>query len=563
MRSRWLAGPVCLAIVVTLADAIKPVLIDDTAYITYARHIADHPLDPYGFEMFWYTYPHPAMEVLAPPVVLYWLALCIRLFGDNPVFLKLWMFPFAWIFERSLESLLRRFARGTEAAALPLIVLSPAVLPSMNLMIDIPAAALGLAALAVFIRSADSRSAWLAVAAGVLTALAMQTKYTALLIPPLLLWYGLTHRALRLALLAVVVGVQCFADWEGLLLAKYGQSHFLFHLADQDPGADFFRAKYALLAPLAGHLGCLGIGIGLYAGRAIGIPRTVLAAVAVLWGAGAAAIAVLPFKDTILVQNHETEHINLALGSLVWRTSGAIVLLIAAGCCCMLLFRRRRRRPLRWSADSLFVVGWVLLEIAGYFALTPFPAARRVFGVTFALGVLAARTVSRSQRMPGRRPPHWVLAFGIAAGVLIAALDTFDAFPEKDLAERAAAATHAASSPDQRVWFIGHWGFQYYCERAGMVPAIPGQSVFEPGDWFVRPLYPDDGRFFFRPYAGGVELMPPDDSCELVEVFVWDDWLSATTIPNYYGGKEPVLGRDHPRLRVGIYRIVKEWHAVP
>ena len=265
-------------------------------------------------------------------------------------------------------------------------------------------------------------------------------------------------------------------------------------------------------------------------------------------GRGAAAIAVLPFTDTILVQNHETGHINLALGSLVWRTSGAIILLIAGGCCGMLLFRRRGRRPLRWSADSLFVVGWVLLEIAGYFALTPFPAARRVFGVTFALGILAARAVSRTQGMPGRRPPRWVVPFGIAAGVLVAALDTFDAFPEKDLAERAAAATQAAS-PEERVWFIGHWGFQYYCERAGMVPAIPGQSVFEPGDWFVRPLYPDDGRFFFRPYAGGVELMPPDDSCELVEVFVWDDWLSATTIPNYYGGTEPVLGRNHPRSR--------------
>ncbi len=41
------------------------------------------------------------------------------------------------------------------AAALPLIVLSPAVLPMVNLMLDVPAAALGLAALAVFARAAE------------------------------------------------------------------------------------------------------------------------------------------------------------------------------------------------------------------------------------------------------------------------------------------------------------------------------------------------------------------------------------------------------------------------
>ena len=40
---------------------------------------------------------------------------------------------------------------------------------------------------------------------------------------------------------------------------------------------------------------------------------------------------------------------------------------------------------------------------------------------------------------------------------------------------------------------------------------------------------------------------------------VWDDWLSAQTAPNFYGGIDPVTGRDHPRLRVVVYRIIREW----
>ena len=37
------------------------------------------------------------------------------------------------------------------------------------------------------------------------------------------------------------------------------------------------------------------------------------------------------------------------------------------------------------------------------------------------------------------------------------------------------------------------------------------------------------------------------------------DWLSAQTIPNFYGGEDPVVGRDHPRLTVVVYRMKEPW----
>lgn len=92
--NRLLTGPVGLAVMVTVANAVKPVLVDDTAYLTFARHVAAHPLDPYGGTIYWYTAADPKMEVLAPPVLPYWLGLGIRLFGEHPVVLKLWLFPF-------------------------------------------------------------------------------------------------------------------------------------------------------------------------------------------------------------------------------------------------------------------------------------------------------------------------------------------------------------------------------------------------------------------------------------------------------------------------------------
>ena len=563
MTARSLTGPTALAAAVTLANALKPPVVDDTAYLLFARQIAAYPFDPYGFDLHWYSGPEPAMGVLLPPVVPYWLGLGIAVGGGSPPLLKLWLFPFVWVFAWALRDLFRRFARGTERAALPLLMLSPAVLPTVNLMLDVPAVGLGLAALAIFARACDRGSWRRAIAAGLVAALAIQTKYTALIVPVVLGWYGLTHRRVGLAVVAGGAAAAAFWGWELLIAAKYGTSHFLHHLAEQrsegETLAELFEDKWNLVPALVGHLGLLAVGVGLYAGRAVGFPRPLLIAATLVWVAGVAAVCTgLPIQP-----------------AAVWRPAGTAVLVTTAGCAGILLVRRGTGRNacatkasdggtgiparaglLRRSRGSWFVVGWVVLELAGYFALTPFPAARRMIGPTAALGVLAARTVSRMNRARSdRRPPGWVVPFGVAAGVLTAALDTWDAYPEKVLAERAAAITQDRP-PGARVWFAGHWGFQFYCERAGIRQAVAGRTELAPGDLLVLPLYPEEPGFY-RPDSVNARLAPPAGA-GLVAGLVWDDWLSATTIPSFYGGPNPVVGRRHPRLRVGVYRV-REW----
>src|SRR5439155_19609652 len=98
-RPRWaLLFVLSLAVAFTLLNAIKPLHIDDTAYYYYARHISQHPLDPYGFEILWYSQPQSANTVLAPPVLPYWLAPAVRCFGEQPFWWKIWLFPFALLF---------------------------------------------------------------------------------------------------------------------------------------------------------------------------------------------------------------------------------------------------------------------------------------------------------------------------------------------------------------------------------------------------------------------------------------------------------------------------------
>lgn len=528
------AGPFALALIVTLANAAKPVVVDDTAYLAYARQISEHPLDPYGFTFHWYTFPEPAMHILVPPVLPYWLALGIRLFGEHIFLLKLWLFPLLWLFTFSLNVLLKRFARGTEKIALPLIVLSPAVLPTVNFMLDIPAAAFGLAALATFTnRNVNWKKA---VLAGLLAGLAMQTKYTGMLAPAAILWYGITHGRFRLAMLAGFVATVVFAGWEAWLYSRYGESHFLYHFAEQRAATgNWFHEKSALIPGLVGHLGLLGFGIALYVARPLGITYRALAAAAFVWFLGVALIFALP-EDQFRARN-------------VWRPAGTGVLLASAASAGFLLLRRKR---LRFSRDSWFLVGWALLELAGYFLLTPFPAARRVIGLTIAFGVMAARLV---RLVPARKPPLWILPFGFLIGASTAVLDAFDALWEQ-LHARTALVNR------DRAWFAGHWGFQYYCEREGFTMIVPGESVLQRGDYLVLPIQPDDGRFH-RPHIGLVPIQPPTDCVKLLTIMEFPTGpMLPRTIPNFYGGSDPIEGWRGVKMRVGIYYVVKPW-AVP
>ena len=138
-------------------------------------------------------------------------------------------------------------------------------------MLDIPALALGLAAVVMFASAVDRATWWRTVGAGLLAALAMQTKYTMLLIPPVIGWYGLSHARIRFAAIAIATAMLVFAGWEGMLVEKYGRSHFRYHASAQQaelaPGESRLAAlvaeKIDLLPGLLGDFGCLGAGGGI------------------------------------------------------------------------------------------------------------------------------------------------------------------------------------------------------------------------------------------------------------------------------------------------------------
>jgi hypothetical protein len=528
--------------------------IDDTAYHYFAAQIAEHPLDPYGFEIFWYSQPQPANQVLAPPVLPYWCSLAIRLFGERVLLWKLWLLPFSLLFVGSLYLLARRFASGLSIPLVIMTVLSPTFLPSLNLMLDIPALSLSLCALALFLAACERGSVALAAGAGLIAGLGMQTKYTAALAPAAMLLYGLIFRRLSYAVIAGGLAAFLFAAWEMVIAARYGESHFLLQVR-HNPMELFERLQLAV--PLLEILGALTPALGLLALSALGArPK----AIAVLGGVvlvGYVLVACLPENLAHLFSWHLGQFSGrVAVSNVVFAASGVGVALatLAAALRLSRLTRAPSWQVANWHRhrEEWFLLLWLALEVVGYFLMTPFPAARRTMGATVVITLIGGRLASRTCRArTGRTVLRVVTLGGIVLGLGFYALDLRDAYAQKIAVENAAELLLRQGAG--RVWYVGHWGFQYYAERVGMRPVVPGESKLRQGDWLVVP-----SRFIDQQE---IELM--NESTELVHILGVEDFVPLRTVPCYYGGDSPVERHDGPRLRVQIYRARLDFTISP
>jgi hypothetical protein len=556
-----------LAVVLTGLNAGKPMQIDEAAYVYYARQWANSPLDPYGFVISWYQEPEPANEVLAPPVFPASWALLYRLAGERPWLWKLGLLPWAALLVFAFARLARRFCRGFECPLTALLVLSPALLPAFNLMLDVPALALGLAALDQFCRAADRTSLACSAWAGLLAGLAMQTKYTAVTAPAAMLLYVALAGRLRLWPAAALVAALVFSAWEWLTASLYGESHFLVALAAGPP----LKEKLANLPFLPSYLGGLAPAGVLLALAALGAGRGWLALAAGVVGLGYALIALVDAEfvgrlapsSLVFGPQPAPEPVEFQLAEGV-HDSFALAGGVAVGLVCWRLLTHELARPARRvGRNSTFLVLWLGLELAAYTPMTPFPAARRVLGVVVVLALLTGRLAALTCRAGRPRRTAWAIAGGGALlGLAFLGLDWRGAAAQKEGVEESARFIQARGGG--KTWFVGHWGFQYYAERAGMeavVTAAPGyppgggRVAFPPpsrlrrGDWLVVP----DRR-------QNQQALPLDpDQLELWEEVVVPAWVPLRTVPCYYGGRTPLEHHEGPRLRARAYRVLEDF----
>jgi 4-amino-4-deoxy-L-arabinose transferase-like glycosyltransferase len=553
-NTRHLKSLLALALLFTLLNSFKPLCIDDTLYYYNARQMASHPFEPYGHQLFWNDLPSPAIEVLAPPLFSYYWSIAINLFGERPLLWKLWLLPLSLLLVFALAALFRRFAEGHELSLTCLTIISPVFLPSFNLMLEVPVAALGLTALALFLRAHDCHSYGWAALAGLVAGLAMQTKYTAFVMPGLMLLYAILFGRVRLGLLAALVAAAVFWSFEGFIALRAGHSHLLYQ--SQVYGSVNLLRKYLYLSwPLLTLMGGVAPALALLGLVTLGARRRVIIAAGACVALGYVLIGVLPASLNTLSRDAVTGEEKLTLAHLIFSIYGVAVYGILAVVVRRLLELKKESWAnvlAHWREHrvELFLTLWLLIEIAAYFALSPIPAVRRMTLLLVVSTLLIGRLASRACAGPERKAlMRGVLMGGMLLGLLFYGVDLHDAFVEKLAVDNAAMRLDEFNSHATR-WYVGRWGFQFYAERAGMKPVLPEASQLQTGDWLIV----SDGPYWTKPLAAHLSKY----KLETVAHLSIEDSLRLATMIGYYNSGIPIHHQEGPHRNVYIYRVAGE-----
>ncbi|MBI1736326.1 MAG: glycosyltransferase family 39 protein [Candidatus Rokubacteria bacterium] len=468
-RARALAPLLVLLPVLTVLD--RPVMIDDTLFLKAAAQILRDPARPYDFTVNWYGWSELFWEVFKnPPGLSYWLAAAQALGVTGEVGLHLVLLPFAIAAVLGGLRLGRRFV-GTAEWTTAAWAASPAfVVAAASLMADVPALALSLWGLALWIEGVDRKDSRRRRLGALLAGLAVILKYTSVLAVAVLAAYVLVGRARgrRRGLGDLwVASLPSFA-WGLLTLGTTGRVHMMDALVvggggfDPNPGWFGHRA-IAILTFVAGT-GIATVVLAALAAR--GRTALVHAGSAVAIGVGAAVLTpwIWPVRA-------------LRPGSVAF-----VGLLAAAGAFVLL-----RAFADAWlDRDSRFLAVWAALHVVYLWLWSWTIAGRFVLPLLVPVTFLLARALARER--PGRAPAVFATAaaLALAAAFLLVRADSFAG----EVYRRAVPALAAqARQEGRRAWFVGSWGFQHYAEAARLERIDTNRVTARGGDLIFQPYY--------------------------------------------------------------------------
>jgi protein-S-isoprenylcysteine O-methyltransferase Ste14 len=331
----------------------------------------------------------------------------------------------------------------------------------------------------------------------------------------------------------VAVALALAVSWEWLVAHVQGESHFLVQLR-QRQGRPVQRAAHLLtqVAGLAPAVALLGL-------RALGwTARSTGAAGAGVVG-GFALLAIVPSQAALLVGSNGKPV--LTPSNIVY---GLLALLVWGTCArvCLGLLRNRTLTPPDRSLDWFLLV-WLTLELGGYFALSPFPAARRVVGLVLVFTLL----VGRLAHQRGVAPPtaNRVAAFGVALALLFFGTDVLEARAGRIAARELAQRTYRPAEGGA-FWHLSWWGFTYYANREGLSPLQLNRQALRAGDLIAVQDAPELREVLVR---------HPEMVVELLDTVVVSDHFPLRLGPGYYDGRTPMENQRAGRLRILVYRI--------
>lgn len=453
--------------VATLINITKAVHIDDTIYLEIARQMVANPLHPLSGEINWVNTQEPIYRISASPLLWPWLLSGVmRVMGESEIAFHLLVAIFTLAAILFFYALAEHFAPRYAMVLTALFALGPGFLPSQNLMLDVPMLAFWLMFFwsILCVQNDEDRSRRYALA-GLAVALACLTKYTSLVLMPLMLLHLVLERRWRY-LWALLIPLSALVLWSTFNIYDYGRVH----LFEREGGSAHYAGIpfaelprrfmdavvcFGAVAPFA--LVCLSYLRVRTKGVCLLGAGVVCFLLAVVWAfvfqgedLSPALLSALFIASAVLL-----------LGSTLWEIVAAL-------------------RADKASNEIIMLASWVLITFAFIVLGAPFLAVRHILPAVPAVLLIVG---NRILPLVSERALKLSLTVTICLGLGVGIADWQFAALYRNEAPRIRQRMPAQA----RVWFMGHWGWQWYAVKSGMQQYDLKRSQLQPGDYLVVP----------------------------------------------------------------------------
>lgn len=427
-----------LWIILTAINIDKAYHIDDTFHLEASEYIGQHPLKPMSGFINWGNSPTPMYEHNQPPLFFYLICIYQKFFGNSEIALHLLLSIFTFLALLYFYKLTIFLNVKSPFLILTIFAFCPAFVVNQNLMTDIPILALSLCIMYYLLKGQSVGSLKYYLVSAIILTVGLLIKYSLLPLFFVILLTILSTRSYKKGIVLFIPLITLFL-WSLWNFIEFGSVHII-----SRPKTEF---NIKNIVSFSGTLGAISIFTVVYIYNLIPkkLTRFLIIFVFVLF---------LFFVPIVYLNIIEESKFNIVL-NYIFIVNGFILIALII----YQIIKSFKNEKYEYLKTSFFPIAIYIIGVSAFIALfAPFNATRHVLLLIPFILLFGHNQFEKTQGMINN---FVIVASIILSGALGISDWIYADFYRKNIEN--------ITITNNKVWSLGHWGWQWYSKKAGML----------------------------------------------------------------------------------------------